>query len=254
MKISVPYILPPTTPELINYWHIDGDCIKRSVKTRSPGDAGITNIFFTEDHPRQNTDIASVRNRYDDCRVSESEAHSVHFYTYEGYHSLNSSLRKNAYTSLHPLYQSHIANIERFIDKVAEPLTAPVFRVTTTTQDVDAFFRQVHPDDILVDPAFISTSRFPDLVKRLRGSPSRSNPLIYYQFDNVSRGADLSAIRADQGEVLIQRKTPFEVKALHKLGAHSLLVCLSEADSQSSCAGNAKDLMTGQPLARRDRA
>ncbi|WP_080971110.1 ADP-ribosyltransferase [Burkholderia cepacia] len=250
MKINLPCLYAPsTTPELIGHWHIDGDNIKFAIGTDPREHDEVARSFLMDSEHQPYCDVANLRTHYTERQVNESEENSVIFYTREGYHSLNAALRATIDAPVHPIYKAHIENVERFIGKAAAPSLDPVFRVATVEQDIDAFFQRVHPGDALLDLAFTSTSKFPDLVKRLRGAPSRGNPLIYYRFDGVTRGADLSAIRLDQGEVLIQRKSLFEVTLLKKLNPYALFVRLRELDNNMSPHSiDVKDLVTGHPL------
>jgi len=249
MKVGLPCVNKPSAvPELLGHWLIDGDGTKYAVGTCPLDHKETVTAFLNAREDNQHFDVRGLEDHYAKCQVSKEETQSVSFYTREGYHSINGYLRGPAGAPIDAGYQAHIDNIERFIEKLAPSNLNPLFRVMAAENGIDTFYERVHPGDILLDNGFTSTSKFPSVVKRLRGSPSTGIPLIYFRFENPTRAADISVIRPDQGEVLIQRKTHFEVRLMHKLGPHALLVHLRQTAGGGTALTELKDLSSGRSM------
>ncbi|MFJ3372915.1 C80 family cysteine peptidase, partial [Pseudomonas sp. NPDC086251] len=163
--------------------------------------------------------------------VTAREQDSVDHYTQQGSVYMNEASEALRNEGVKPggLIAEHINNTESFINKMAQPSATPIFRVMRAEEPIDSIFNKIEPGRVMMGNGFLSTSLSPSLVKGFKGTPSSTNPLIYYRLDGVRSGANVMGVRSDQWEVLVQKNTPFVINSVTKTNnGNALFISASE--------------------------
>ncbi|MDI2146118.1 hypothetical protein KBJ94_29150 [Pseudomonas sp. ITA] len=181
--------------------------------------------------PKETGQFERMQADYSGKGVTHEEINSVKYYTQEGYTYINEALKsqRDGGVTPHDFMAEHLNNTESFINKVANESAGPLYRILKAGEPVADLFSRVKPGATIMSKGFVSTSTSPGFIKNFRGAPSSTNELIYYRLDGVQSGAHLGGIRQDQGEVLVQRNTPFVVNSVIPVyNGHALFISASE--------------------------